>query len=389
MKKSFGRIAIVHHSYTPRCLIEDELLEYLRPQTKEVVYLTHPFKTARESVPRYSEARFFRSGVLTKTITGPSGFGPEVLYFFKDFFYNLVFFIFIYRAKVDVFFGVNNFNAFSGIILRKLGKVDKVVYYVIDYVPNRFSNKVINSIYRTVEFFCVKHADVTWNVSPLMSQARIQDGLDKKYLAKQLTVPVGCHPISKEREKPKINKNTEFRLAFLGSLVPEQGVDLALDTLAVLATKYPLTKLIIIGSGNQETYLKVKAKELKIKNNVEFKGYIVEDSKVLKILSSCHIGLAPYKLEKNSYKKYSDPSKIKSYFAAGLPVIITNISYMTKLIEEKNVGIVVKDNTKDLQAAIFQLIENSADYTLKQSNVYQLAQELDWSKIFSKAFLSL
>jgi|GEM_PF-602834 len=48
------------------------------------------------------------------------------------------------KIKFDYFIGLESINALAGIFLRKIGRVDTVIYYVFDYSPNRFQNKLFN-----------------------------------------------------------------------------------------------------------------------------------------------------------------------------------------------------------------------------------------------------
>jgi hypothetical protein len=44
-------------------------------------------------------------------------------------------------------------------MLKAFGLVGKSVFYVIDYTPTRFNNRVINKIYNLLNLVCVKYAD--------------------------------------------------------------------------------------------------------------------------------------------------------------------------------------------------------------------------------------
>ena len=49
-----------------------------------------------------------------------------------------IFFLLKKKGVYDCFIGYDNLNAFTGICLRKIGKVKKVIYYTVDYSPQRF-----------------------------------------------------------------------------------------------------------------------------------------------------------------------------------------------------------------------------------------------------------
>src|SRR5258708_2590192 len=47
----------------------------------------------------------------------------------------------------DFFIGFEAINALGGVLLKKIGKVKKVIYYVSDYSPNRYQQKWFNDLY--------------------------------------------------------------------------------------------------------------------------------------------------------------------------------------------------------------------------------------------------
>src|SRR5579859_5948474 len=132
MNKRFKNIAIVNHSYTPTSLVEEELLSYLLPKARNILYITHPFKQSRNNIDLNTRISVYSNGKLSKKSKFFSGFGPEAFFFIKDFLFN-IFYLLFQKDKIDIFFGLDNLDALSGIILKKLGKVDKAMYYVIDY----------------------------------------------------------------------------------------------------------------------------------------------------------------------------------------------------------------------------------------------------------------
>ena len=107
---------------------------------------------------------------------------PELFHYMKDSILNL-WWIASSKEKWDLCIAANNLNAFSAIWLRKLGLIKKVVFYTVDFVPNRFNNKILNNFYHWVEKFAVTHADETWILSPRVREGRRKYlGLDKELL---------------------------------------------------------------------------------------------------------------------------------------------------------------------------------------------------------------
>ncbi|MFA6533794.1 MAG: glycosyltransferase [Patescibacteria group bacterium] len=392
MKPRFSQVAIVHHSYTPTGLVEEELLNYLKDKTASIYYLTHPFKTARDGVLSNSTVKLYQNGELKKTVIGWRAClrrqvaGPEVLFFVRDFFFTLYYFIF--RApKVELFFGVDNLNALAGIVLRKLGRVKKVVYYVIDYVPERFQNRLLNYIYCSIEMYCAKNADWTWNLAEAMIKERLDKGFPTKSLKKQLVVPVGCHPVVSSGFPPM--ELLIKKVVFLGILSPEQGIERLINLWPQVATAVPETRLVIIGSGPLRESLTAKVAALGLVSQIEFKGFIKENQEVDQILATCYFGIAPYVIERDSFKQFTDPGKIKTYLGASLPVIMTNISPIAQVIRDRRAGLVVAESEIGLIEAIKKLLTDGAFYRELKTNATALGREYSWENIFNAAFKNL
>lgn len=377
----YKNIVIAHHSNTLSSLVEEELLNYILDKSNKIYYVTHPFKNSRDDMPLSTNVRIYKNGKKQKSYYSFSVKGPEVLFFIKDLLFNI--FFFINKEKTDIFFGVDNLNAFSGIILRKMGKVEKVVYYVIDYVPNRFNNSLLNKIYNKIDEICVKYSDQTWNLSDQMAIEREKKGLSKKYLNSQITVPVGCNPL---KANTKVRKNL---LVFLGILSKDQGIENLIKAMPKILNKNPDVKLRIIGSGNEMENIKKLSKYLDIDKNVEFLGFIKENREVDKLLQECKVGIAPYLLSKNSFKYYTDPGKIKTYLGAGLPIVMSDISNIARVIKDKKAGIIINDKIDEIAQAVNSIFSNVREYDKLQKNAFALSKEYSWKNIFNKAFESL
>lgn len=377
----YKNIVIVHHSNTITSLVEEELLNYLLNKSDKIYYITHPFKNSRDGMSLVTNIKLFSNSKKVREKSSISAKGPEIFFFIKDLLFNLVYFL--GKEKTDIFFGVDNLNALSGVILKKLGKVDKVVYYVIDYVPFRFNNPLLNKIYNKIDEICVKYCDQTWNLSSQMEIERTKRGLDKRYIKNQITVPVGCNPLRIN------NKKRKNEIAFLGILNKDQGVENLVRAFPYVLKKNSDVKLKIIGSGEDENNLKKITKSLKIEENVEFLGFVKNNTDVEKILKECRVGIAPYLLSKTSFKYYTDPGKIKTYLGAGLPIIMTDISHISKVIKAKGAGIIIDSKIEDIAKAINDVFSKKAEYDRLQKNAYILSKEYSWKNIFNNAFQKL
>lgn len=263
------------------------------------------------------------------------------------------------REHFDYFIGIESLNAIIGLILRKVGIVNKVIYYNLDYGELRFKNKAMNFIFHVLDKFCVSHADCVWNLSPAMAEVREKLGIKKENTAPQITVPIGTR--FEEIQRLPLESIDKTCLVYLGLLHEKQGVQLIIEALPEIVRRAPDTKLVVIGSGPLEDKLKGMVKDYALEDRVEFLG-VVEDEVVEKTLTKCSIGLAPYFGDSNSTKRYTDVTKPRMYMACGLPVVITRVPPVAKEIEINRAGIAIEYNKEELAEAVLRLLTDANLY---------------------------
>jgi glycosyltransferase involved in cell wall biosynthesis len=290
--------------------------------------------------------------------------------------------------KIDVFIGVDNLNAFAGIILKKLGIAKKVVFYTIDYVPKRFDNFVLNELYHWLDAFCVRNCDQTWNVSKRIEQARREyHGLCGRRYERQIVVPIGVWP-DKVKVRP-FEKIRKHRLLFIGHLLQKQGVQYVLDAIPAIVKQIPDFDFLVVGGGEYENELKKQAKRLGIEDCVTFTGWVKERKKIDSLMADSAVAIAMYQKydEKGniSFTYFADPTKIKDYLSAGLPVIMTDVPHNAREIERKGCGKVIRLDSKDIAAAVVSMMRNEKSLRTYRSNARKCALIFDWNVIFGRA----
>jgi len=361
------------------------LKEYLLlKKAGELLFIGHPlfyketlcgsgfekYRDGKLEAERYSKIRKF----------------PQLIRYFKDAFLNILFVLVTFR-KWDLYVGSDNLNALSGVILRSLGFVKKVAYYVIDYNPRRFENKVLNMVYHKIDQFCVKQADETWNLCPRMEEGR------REYFnfegGNQKTVPVG---VWYDRYPRKAFSDIDVhRVVFIGHVLKKQGIQYVISVIPEIIKDIPDFSLLVIGDGPYLPELKKLGNDLKISPHIEFKGYIEDHGEVEELVSKCALGIALYdKYDEDgnlSYTYFADPMKIKVYLAAGIPVMTTDVPYSSAPIQTHKLGLVIKDRSqigKSLKALLSDFI------TLRslKENVLNYSEYINNFEIYDALFIS-
>lgn len=296
-----------------------------------------------------------------------------LLMFLQIFYYSIKL-----RSKyfIDIFFTVNAFTGWIGILTKRLRITNKTVFWVWDYFPIIYPDlrlKFARWIYWRFDKPCILGSDkVVFTNRKLLNLRKKSGFLEKKNVA---IVPIGT--------KIKIvrNKRKKIIIGFLGMLKSHQGIELVLDNLNYIFSKFPKLKIEIIGSGPEEQRIKKKA--AKYKKNVKFYGFIEKDNQVEKIMKNWSIGIATYIPISSNESYWGDPSKIKTYLSLGIPVITTNVSYFSKEIKKNKAGIIIDYNKESLLKSIDDILKNKVDY---QKNAYNLAKKYDYNILYKKLF---
>lgn len=380
MEISKSKIVITTHFLADSAA--QALRDFLRQRNcNSLLYISHPLPLIPTHTQNRSFAQLSKKNNITNTYNMPLRFHNLLLTSLFEFLLTLVWSL---RTKThyDLFIGVDNLNALQGLLLKRLGIVNKVVYYTIDYFPTRFENKLLNRIYHSIDKFCVKYSDETWNVSNVMKEAREKfNGMTAKDYQRQYQVPIGIWYDKVPRRK--FSEIDKYKLVFTGHLLPHMGVDLAIQSLPILKKKFPQIKLEIIGSGQEEDGLKKLAEKLGVKDSAIFHGWISDRKKLEQILSTGAIGLATFNTEILDEKvKNADPGKIKDYMASGLPVIVTDAISTSSELEKAKCAIVIHYKEDELIRAITSLLQDETLLRQYRMNAISYIKKFDYEKIF-------
>jgi glycosyltransferase involved in cell wall biosynthesis len=286
-------------------------------------------------------------------------------------------------GKFDIYIGADCLNAFIGILLRKIRLTNVVIYYSIDYVPNRFKSLLLNSIYHLLDMLVSKKSDFTWNVSLRMEEIRAKRAGGS--LSRQIVVPV---PISLEEATSVMsNEKNVHSMIYSGSLREEVGLELVIEALPSLKTKFPNLKLTIIGEGPLLEYYRHLVKEKNLDNEITFLRYIESRSEFIRCVSAQGIGLVIYKPLKNNFYKYADVGKVKVYAACGLPIIITKGPYTADEVNKAGAGIVINYDIEEFKKAITILLSSKKVYETCSKNALKYAKTFSYDNVYEKPLL--
>lgn len=355
-----------------------DLEEYLLNQKIEALaFIGHPLYYRRDQLGPVCTVH--RRGKLVAKRRGRNWPLPLVPRLVKDFWLG-VWWGLTLPGKWDLYVGSNNLNACVGLVLRRLRKVEKVIFYAIDYSPGRYRSGVLNTLYHWADWLCVKYCDVIWNLSPRMAEGRHHyRGLDPEVYNRQQVVPVGVwYDRIPRKDWTEIEKHT---LVFMGHLLEKQGVQEVIKAIPEIVEAIPDFRFKVVGSGPFKSRLEELVREVGVGDYVEFMGYIEEHREVEEILSKCALAVALYNSQ-DTFTYYADPAKLKVYLACGLPVLVTDVPHNAWEIEKQGCGRVIVCRAEDIARAVTELMLDEMTLQTYRQRATDYARQFDWNIIF-------
>src|SRR3989344_1664667 len=179
---------------------------FLLDKVGKLTYIDHPFPEANFPA---SQMTIYKEGVKKYQLTSPKIKLPTLILFIYQLFVT-VFFIIIKPVKYDLCIACDNLSLVAAFLLKKIGLIERIVYYTVDYTPQRYANTFLNNLYHYMDRVASGVSDTNWVTVKDMISAKAQNGLNLKESAPFQVVPIGFN-----REnilvKP-VNKTKKFNL---------------------------------------------------------------------------------------------------------------------------------------------------------------------------------
>ena len=158
--------------------------------------------------------------------------------------------------------------------------------------------------------------------------------------------------------EPSLKGGKQHLLCYLGVMGPQDGVDYALRSLALLRDEIGRSdwRAVLIGGGDAFDRMVALAHELGLSDLVEFTGRI-PDADLLRYLSTADVCLAPDPL--NPLNDVSTMNKIMEYMAMGCPIVSFDLKEAR--VSAGEAAVYAKANEESQFAALIsQLLDDPA-----------------------------
>lgn len=150
----------------------------------------------------------------------------------------------------------------------------------------------------------------------------------------------------------EIIKSNNLSCCFAGRLVPEKGVDVMLEAVAILKRKGITIRLNIFGDGPQKKEYEALARKLHLENEIVFHGQKEWGQELFTELRKAHIQIVPHLTLEMTRNVFDG-------MANGCALVVSETEALKALIEDSRAGICFETgNSGALAGSLISLIKN-------------------------------
>jgi glycosyltransferase involved in cell wall biosynthesis len=278
--------------------------------------------------------------------------------------YNIRLFFYLIFKKFDIIISNDLDTLLASYIASKI-KNKNIIYDSHEYfteVPELINRKFQQRIWLLIEKLILPKLKYTYTVSQ-----SIADEYNKKYGTDFKVIrnlPNKTQPAGIEKQKVII---------YQGALNIGRGIEFMIETMQYLSDY----KLWIAGTGDIDNSLKKLANNLNLNNKVVFLGRLTPE-KLYNYTCKAMLGLS---LEEDLGKNYrfALPNKLFDYIQARIPVLVSDLPEMKKIVNEYNTGEILQSRKPaDVALQIKNMLDNKSKYNNFIQNCNIAAEQLCW-----------
>ncbi|NLT51547.1 MAG: glycosyltransferase family 4 protein [Ignavibacteria bacterium] len=303
----------------------------------------------------------------------------SVFYYLR---FTISLFVSLFKTKADIYFASDFYAMPVCVFIAKL-KQKKVFYdsrEIYTELPALTGRPALKKTFKIIEGFFINKIDEVFTTGEMDSEY-----IEKLFGIKKINVLRNL-PVYKKNYVP-VDFIGKYKLPPDSKIILYQGIIVTgrgIDTYYKALLKDNSFVLVILGGGEHKDYYEKKADELKISERVIFAGKISQNE-LANYTSGAFAGLSVIdNTSINNY--YALPNKLFEYIMAELPVIVSDLPQMKKIVERYKVGAVIKDSNADELIEVLNTWKNEEIYNKLKENCKIASGELNWDAEIEKKY---
>jgi len=291
-------------------------------------------------------------------------------FFYAEFNIRLLLYLLTHTYKLAI---ANDMDTLPAVWLAARLKNKKIVFdshELFSEVPELQDRPKIQNFWKKLEDKLIPLVDVGITVS-----SSIADYYLEKYNKKFSVLP--NYPLENIIKAGTLSQfgipSRRKILIYQGALNKSRGLELMIKTMHLL----PDWMLIIAGTGDLEKELKSLSQSENLNNQIVFAGQLGFES-LQSITPMANIGLS---LEEDAGLNYrfALPNKIFDYIKAQIPVIVSDLPEMARIVNNFHVGEILKTRTPEKLAGLIKKVQAGNENLFYQYYLKEAARHFIWS----------
>lgn len=204
----------------------------------------------------------------------------------------------------------------------------------------------LHRLYMRIESYLTMRTDVF-----LFESQYIADRYRTYVGATDREIRIVVNGVSEAEFEPIERNHEQFDFIYLGELRPAKGIDVLLDAMAQLKTRYGAEpSLLVVGSGPDEAALKAHSASLGLCPRIRFQG----PDNIRKVLALARVMVVPSKAE-------SLPYVILEAAAARQPLVSTDVGGIPEIFGPHAYRLIPSNDVEALASAMHDALKKPAD----------------------------
>ena len=271
---------------------------------------------------------------------------------------------------------VPDFEVFAAIIPKITGS--KIILDIHDIVPefyaSKFNAKKDSIIYKSLillEKISINFSDHVIISNDIWEKKLLSRSVNKVKCSTMLNYPDPFIFYFHQRKRD----NNKFIFIYPGTLSWHQGVDVAVQAMAIIKDQAPQVEFHIYGEGPEKKVLQKLVSDLGLNDTVFFKG-LLPSEEMANMMTESDIGVVPKRAISFGNEAFS--TKILEFMALGIPVLVSNTKIDQYYFDESLVKFFESDSEKDLAKNILLLIKDKELREQLITNSLKYIEENNW-----------
>jgi len=301
--------------------------------------------------------------------------------------YNLRLFFYLLFHKADILVANDLDTLYANHWAKKFKRKCKLIYDSHEYfigVPELISRPRVQNFWRRIEKRTVPKVDRMCTVNESIAELYRKEYNREIFVVRNIA-DVLLSPQNKSRKELGLPEDKKIVIFQGAGINIERGAEELIDAIQLMEN----TLLIFVGSGDVIEQLKQKVNQKKLENKVLFFG----KRPYAELMNFTRISDVGVSLDKdtNINYRYSLPNKIFDYINAGIPMLVSDLPEIKKIVESYDVGLICPNHEPKIIAEYLdKILKNESVYNRLKQNTKIAAQELSWQsecKVLEKIYL--